>query len=113
MGELNKTFSASARRWEMIVYPSLFAFILLATYGFFLIYSLTNDVSSVAEEMRSISHNMHNVVIHMDTQTNTMKEMNAHVRNMGMSVNQMTHEVAVMNNSISRPMQFMNQFTPW
>ncbi|MCW9004302.1 MAG: hypothetical protein OQK70_03495, partial [Gammaproteobacteria bacterium] len=25
MGELNKTFSASARRWEMIVYPSLFA----------------------------------------------------------------------------------------
>ena len=95
------------------VYPSLFAFILLATYGFFLIYSLTNDVSSVAKEMRSISSNMHQVVIHMDTQTNTMKEMNAHVRNMGMSVNQMSHEVAVMNNSISRPMQFMNQFTPW
>ena len=42
-----------------------------------------------------------------------MKEMNAHVRNMGMSVNQMSHEVAVMNNSISRPMQFMNKFTPW
>ena len=113
MGELNKTFSSSARRWEMIVYPSLFAFILLATYGFFLIYSLTNDVSSVAREMRSISNNMHQVVISMDTQTNTMKEMNGHVRNMGMSVNQMTHEVAVMNNSISRPMQFMNKFTPW
>jgi uncharacterized protein YoxC len=127
MGELNKTFSASARRWEMIVYPSLFAFILLATYGFFLIYSLTNDVASVAKEMRSISHNMSEVVVHMDSvsrnmvvmtqtmdsQTMTMKEMNAHVRNISGSVNHMTHEVAVLNNSVSRPMQFMNQFTPW
>jgi uncharacterized protein YoxC len=127
MGELNKTFSASAKRWEMVVYPSLFAFILLATYGFFLIYSLTNDVSSVAKDMKSIGTNMHFVVKHMDsvsrnmvvmtqtldTQSTTMKEMNHHVRNMGMSMNRMSHEVAVMNNSVSRPMQFMNSFMPW
>ena len=113
MGELNKTFASSARRWEMIVYPSLFAFILLATYGFFLIYSLTQDVGSVANDMNSISKNMQEVVIHLDSQTLTMREMNVHVRNMGLSMNQMSHEVAVMNNSISRPMQFMNSFTPW
>ena len=127
MGELNKTFAVSARRWEMIVYPSLFAFILLATYGFFLIYSLTNDVASVAKEMRTISNNMQEVVVHMDSisrhmvvitqtmdsQTMTMQEMNAHVRNISSSVSHMTHEVSVLNNSVSRPMQFMNQFTPW
>jgi len=127
MNELTKTFTASARRWEMIVYPSMFAFILLAVYGFFLIYSLTNDVSSVAKEMRSISNNMQNVVVHMDsvsrnmivmtqtmdTQTQTMKEMNSYVRGMGMSMNHMRHEVAVMNNSVSRPMQFMNNVMPW
>lgn len=127
MNELTRTFTASARRWEMVVYPSMFAFILLSIYGFFLIYSLTNDVSSVAKEMKSISNNMQHMVVHvdsvsrnmvvmtqtMDTQTMTMKEMNSHVRSMGASMNQIRHEVAVMNNSVSRPMQFMNTFMPW
>lgn len=127
MGELNKTFSSSAKRWEMVVYPSLFAFILLATYGFFLIYSLTQDVGRVADDMSSISNNMQQMVVQMDsvsgnmatmtktieTQNQTITEMNQHVRNMSVSVNQMSHEVAVMNNSVSRPMQFMNKFMPW
>lgn len=127
MNELTRTFTASARRWEMVVYPSMAAFIILAIYGFFLIYSLTEDVSRVANNMNSISKNMQHVVVHMDsvsrnmvvmthtmdTQTATMKEMNSHVRNMSVSVNQMRHEVAVMNNSVSRPMQFMNSFMPW
>lgn len=50
-----RTFEASARRWELIVYPSLFAFIVLAAYGFYLIYNLTHDVSILS---RSIDHNM-------------------------------------------------------
>ena len=32
-----RSFEISARRWELVVYPSLFAFIVLAAYGFFLI----------------------------------------------------------------------------
>ena len=127
MGELNRTFAQSARRWEMIVYPTLFAFILLASYGFFLIYSLTNDVSIVAKEMKAINTNMHHVVKHvdsisrnmivmtqtLDTQSSTMQEMNHHVKNMSVSMGQMRYEIAVMNNSVSRPMQFMNKFMPW
>lgn len=127
MNELTQTFTASARRWEMVVYPSMFAFILLALYGFFLIYSLTQDVGTVARDMESIGNNMQEIVIHMDSvsrnmvvmtqtmdqQTQTMKEMNNHVRSMGVSMYQMRHEVAVMNNSVSRPMQFMNSFMPW
>ena len=34
---LSTAFTSSAKRWETIVYPSLFAFILLASYGFYLI----------------------------------------------------------------------------
>jgi methyl-accepting chemotaxis protein len=127
MAELTKTFSASARRWEMIVYHSLFAFILLAAYGFFLIYSLTTDIHRVANDMNSIDNNMQQIVTQvgsisknmivmtqtMDVQTDAMREMNAHVRDIAISVNLMSHEVAVMNNSVSRPMQFMNKFMPW
>ena len=37
---LAQVFESSARRWELIVYPSLFAFIILAAYGFYLIFNL-------------------------------------------------------------------------
>lgn len=37
LDKFSRTFEASARRWELVVYPSLLAFIILAAYGFFLI----------------------------------------------------------------------------
>ena len=106
LNELTKTFTASARRWQMIMMPSLFAFIILATYGFFLIYSLTKDVGDIAAEMGSINHTMQDVVV-------SMQEMNGHARYMSTSMGKMSHDIAVINNSVSRPMQFMNSFTPW
>ena len=127
MDELTKTFTASARRWEMIVYPSMFAFILLSIYGFFLIYSLTRDVSTVANNMGSISNNMQAVVLNMDTisknivvmthtvdaQSASMNEMNMHMRGINMSMNQMRYDLSVMNHNVSKPMSFMNSFLPW
>jgi len=124
---LSNAFMASARRWEMIVYPSLFAFILLAAYGFYLIYSLTNDVRKVANHMESIATNMSDVSVNMsavshnmvvmtqtvDSQSSSMKEMTLHMRHMSMSVGQMRYDLSIMNNSISRPMSFMNTFMPW
>jgi len=48
---LANTFDSSAKRWEMVVYPSLFAFVLLAGYGFFLIYRLTHDISTLSQSV--------------------------------------------------------------
>ena len=117
---LSNAFMASARRWEMIVYPSLFAFILLAAYGFFLIYNLTYDVKKVANHMEHIAVNMdavaHNMVVMtqtVDSQSASMKEMTLHMRNMSMSMGQMRYDLSIMNNSVSRPMSFMNSFMPW
>jgi hypothetical protein len=113
LNELTKTFTASTRRWEMIVFPAMFAFVVLAIYGFFLISSLTNDVGAIASEMSSINGTMQAVVINMERQTSTIQEMNGYVRSMSVSANHMSHEIAVLNNSVSRPMQFMNSYTPW
>lgn len=120
-------FTASARRWEAIVYPSLFAFILLAVYGFYLIYNLTSDVRRVADNMEEIVTNMSEISINMrvmsnnmvvmtqtlDTQSSTMREMTFYMGNINHSMIRMRYDIAVMNNSVSRPMQFMNTFLPW
>lgn len=123
LDKLSTAFMESARRWEMIVYPSLFAFIILAAYGFFLIYSLTKDVHLVVEDMHKVSASMERVVVNMDavsrnmivmtqtvdSQSASMKEMVYHMRGMNMSMNQMRYDMS----NVSRPMSFMNKFLPW
>ncbi|CAK0777000.1 conserved hypothetical protein [Gammaproteobacteria bacterium] len=154
-----KTFEASARRWELVVYPSLFAFVILAAYGFFLVYSLANDVAVLArsvdtqmgENMSSMSSNIKNLALnieHMSGNLNTMAEnLNAmtrdvhamsvevgniagdtkqmkpvteqitnisqSVRQIAVAVPHMQRDMSIMNQSISRPLSFMNNFMPW
>jgi len=127
LDELAKAFSSSANRWEAIVYPSLLVFMILAGSGFYLIYSLTNDASRIADNMNRMTNSMDQVVLHMDamsknmvlmtqtvdSQSASMKEMTHHMRGMNRSMNQMRYDMSVMNNSVSRPMSFMNTFMPW
>ncbi|MGB5439597.1 MAG: hypothetical protein WBN57_08015 [Gammaproteobacteria bacterium] len=48
MDRFARAFEASARRWELIIYPAMLAFVVLAAYGFFLIYSLSKDIHTLA-----------------------------------------------------------------
>jgi hypothetical protein len=48
LDRLSHAFETSAKRWELIVYPSMFAFIILASYGFYLVFSLAKDVHYLA-----------------------------------------------------------------
>ncbi|MCV6636614.1 hypothetical protein [Candidatus Albibeggiatoa sp. nov. NOAA] len=83
MEQFVKSFQQSARRWEGIVYPALFAFAVLAAYGFFLIYSLTGDMRSIArsidpdmaEHMASMSKNIGDLSKQISTMTVTMNEI--------------------------------------
>ncbi len=51
MDRFVRSFEASARRWELVVYPAMLAFVVLAAYGFFLIYSLSKDIHTLAQGM--------------------------------------------------------------
>lgn len=89
-----KTFEASARRWELVVYPSVFAFVILAAYGFFLIFSLANDVAVLArsvdtqmgENMASMSSNIKNLALNIE-------RMSDNVNNMAQNLGIMTKDV--------------------
>ncbi|MGQ9658545.1 MAG: DUF948 domain-containing protein [Thermochromatium sp.] len=138
---LSQAFENSAKRWELIVYPSLFAFIILAAYGFYLVFSLAKDIHYLAisidtnmtvmsSNMQAISDNVaqmsRNVRImtanveSMAQNVDTLQPMLASIREMDRSMRVMTRstaamgqDVAIMNQSISRPLQFMNWFMPW
>jgi hypothetical protein len=77
-----RTFEASARRWEVVVYPSLLMFIVLAAYGFYLIYSMTSDVHRVTTQMDTIVHSMVVVSDNMVRVTNNMTSMTVNMNTM-------------------------------
>ncbi|MCW8889099.1 MAG: hypothetical protein OQL20_00390 [Sedimenticola sp.] len=141
MDRLSEAFETSARRWELIVYPSLFAFIILAAYGFFLVFSLAKDVhylavsvdsnmTVLASNMQSVSDNMGHMTANIKVMSGHMAEINekvgtlepmlATIGSMDRSMESMTHSTYIMRNdlsrmnqNISRPMSFMNTFMPW
>ncbi len=97
-----KSFESSARRWELIVYPSLFAFIILAAYGFFLIYSLTQDMHTLAERMDPrMSQNMDVMAAQIAMLSLNIEDMSDNVADMTMAVNEMNGNVAQMNSTVA------------
>jgi hypothetical protein len=138
---LSAAFENSARRWELIVYPSLFAFILLAGYGFYLVYSLAKDVhylaisvdtnmtvlagnmQSVSENMGRLTRNVNEMTLSInsiDTNVGTLEPMLSNMRAIERSLESMTWathymrgDMSRMNQNISRPMSFVNRVMPW
>lgn len=119
MDQFAKTFEASARRWELIVYPSLIAFIILAAYGFFLIYNLTNDVGRITQQMDliatsmvKVSENMNSVSHNVEEMSGTMQGMAINLGKQEASLNKMVNQMNKMNQSMtdmSVTMYYMRQ----
>jgi hypothetical protein len=85
MEQFVSSFQQSTRRWEIIVYPAMFAFVILAGYGFFLIYSLTSDMSAMAHSMDS------EMGEHMGSMTKSIVILSEQVQIMSGQVIIMTH----------------------
>jgi hypothetical protein len=91
---LANTFDSSAKRWEMVVYPSLFAFVLLAGYGFFLIYRLTHDIAILSQ---SVTHMAVIVSDAMPRMTKDLGSMTGSIDNMTGNIDGMTTEIGSMS----------------
>jgi hypothetical protein len=142
LSRLADTFDKSARRWEMVVYPTMFAFILLAGYGFYLIYHLTHDIAvlshsvtrmativsdatpRVTQDMRDMSQDMRVMsgeIRTMSYQMETLKPMSNNIANMtytmtnlNRSVYGMQRDMGGLNRTISGgPFGFMNDVMPF
>nr|VFK12375.1 MAG: hypothetical protein BECKLPF1236B_GA0070989_10349 [Candidatus Kentron sp. LPFa] len=100
------TFQASARRWEMIVYPSMLAFIVLAVYGFYLVYSLTRDMHTLSNSMDP------NMEPHMDILAESVIDLSKSIDLMSGEVVKMTQSVQSMDKTmlaINTNIEFMRK----
>ncbi len=111
MSQFARSFEASARRWELVVYPSMLAFIILAAYGFFLIYKLTSDIDRITVQMEAISVSMVNINKNFSSTTNNMNTVTKNMVKMSGYMESMTADIKDQNASmhaISDSMDRMN-----
>jgi len=111
---LSEVFESSARRWELIIYPSLFAFIVLALYGFYLIYNLQRDVHYLAI---SVDTNMTTLAGNMQSVSRNMGQLTTNVRAMTVSLDSIDRKVGTLEpmltniHSMDQSMRSMTQTT--
>jgi hypothetical protein len=139
MDRFVRVFEASARRWELIIYPAMLAFVVLAAYGFFLIYTLSKDIHTLAlgmdpnmaknlgsmsdiykmsDTLEDMSGKMDSLetlgpmLVNMRGMNDSMSGMNHNMQRMTVTGDAMRYEMGNMGQSM-RPMRKLNDFMPW
>lgn len=86
-----RVFEASIRRWELVIYPAMLGFVVLASYGFFLIYTLSKDISIMAAGMDpELGKNLSQISESVIYLSENMRTMTRRVYHMSESVETMT-----------------------
>lgn len=136
--ELEKREESSTRRMQLLVYPSMVAFIILAAYGFYLVNSLTTDVHRMAgsvhdmsvavkDNMKIISDNTTAMSKKMTYLVDNTQNMNANMTDLVATTSKMSNSVDhlstytgnmqqdmwSLNRNISKPLSMFNRFIPW
>jgi uncharacterized protein YoxC len=97
LGALVTSLVQGNRRWQLVVFPSLFAFVLLASYGFFLIYSLVEDVDKMAN---SVYLNLGFMSERMSQVSQNLDVLTGSVRDISVNLDDLTGTVTAMNTSV-------------
>ncbi|SIN68208.1 hypothetical protein SAMN05443662_0018 [Sulfurivirga caldicuralii] len=53
--KMAEAMTGGIKKWEKVLYPMMIAFIVLAIYGFILIYQLANDVKKISDNMLTMT----------------------------------------------------------
>jgi signal transduction histidine kinase len=111
MSQFARSFEASSRRWELVVYPTMLAFIILAAYGFFLIYKLTNDISKITYQMADIQTSMVNINKNFSSTTNNMNTVAKNMVRMTGYMEQMSKDIKEQNAAMGAIVVSMRDMT--
>jgi uncharacterized protein YoxC len=99
------TISTAMRRWEKVLLPMMTGFILLASYGFYLIYNLTYDIGMMSNNMAqmtiAVDKNMNIIAQELRGIQTQVKTMTGEIVTIDDHLTQMNDSVAQMNSSMT------------
>lgn len=120
--ERRREIELKGQRLQFIVYSALFAFIVLAAYGYFLIYNLTHDVHNMSAQMNkmtltfqrmtnTVEKNMESIAADVDDMSTTIhdtlpamvgdtEQLGGNTRDMAASVNNLSERIATISQNL-------------
>ena len=118
------------KKWELVVFPALFAFLILAIYFFFLIYRVSGDMHRITESVDTNMTLMSSTMVEisltmkeMNNKVNILHPMSQDIHAMAGSMSKMQQDIQMMNRStynmqrdignIGGPMSMFSSFMPW
>jgi methyl-accepting chemotaxis protein len=102
--KLCTSFQRSARRWEVIVYPSIVAFIAMMAGAFFFIYTITSDMRDLALQMQpQVGYNLIKVADSVSLLSKSLDQMSRDIELMRVKMETMSADVS----SIAGQMAYM------
>ncbi len=84
---------------RIVVYAGMAAFVLLAAYGFFLIYLLTSDARTMAEQMVRMTSRIEMMSRDMGAMNTTISDMSSNIGDMRGTLIQMNRHIETMDAS--------------
>ena len=133
--EAAKTLETFETRWRYAVFPAMIAFVILSSFGFYLIYGMLQRMESMSNDITRMTNLMEKTVpmlaadVHQmnATMTKTMPELEQHVSSltdevttisrsttsMATSTHNMGQSTWELNRTFSQPMSAMNKMIPW
>jgi len=90
-------FEGAVRRWERVIYPAMFVLVLVMSYGFFLMFSLANDMKTIASKFDpNMGHHMATLSVNMEKLTASILEMHKDMRTIARVMPEMNAKLDAM-----------------
>jgi len=97
LDERKKDSDVKGQRLQLIVYTALFAFIVLAAYGYYLIFNLTHDVHSLSNDVRQMTRSVNQMAMSVNTNMEIISS----------SVDKMQRSTRLMSETVAKTMPEM------
>lgn len=117
LADFAREFQTATRRWERIAWPAMIVFALLAISGFWLIYSITEDMHRMSENidpqmsqnLGEMSKNIAILTQHVVHMEKSVTKMNANIANMDTSMSVMRGEMSEISDKMDPLLQNIAQ----
>lgn len=96
------------QRLQLIVYTALFAFIVLAAYGYYLIFNLTHDVHSLSNDVTAMTRSVNKMTLAVDK---NMAIIGASMIKMRRDTARLSETISSTMPNMSRDLSSMNENT--
>jgi methyl-accepting chemotaxis protein len=101
LADFAREFQSATRRWERIVWPAMIIFSLLAVSGFWLIYSITEDMHLMSKNIDpQMSQHLGDMSDNIAILTENIQHMDMTITQLGSHVSQMNSHVASIDGAI-------------